>query len=171
MHRRHHLPRCCLVMESPQNSVKYKPTPRCQLYNFVAIRTVQIVTRCLLHYYILLHFLCYSVFCVPKGEVTRTFLGLDLGIHGNIPDRLHIIVGTTNPIEAWAKWDMKERQLHAGCTSISWQQANKFDYTIIASDSDRSPNWPKMQRGETWTQVLNTGTESFWVVWLHCPQQ
>ena len=43
MHRRRHLPRCCLVMESPQNSVKYKPTPRCQLYNFVAIRTVQIV--------------------------------------------------------------------------------------------------------------------------------
>ena len=53
------------------------------------------------------------IFCVPTGEVTRTFLGLDLGIHRNIPDRLHIIVGATNPIQAWAKWDMKERQLHA----------------------------------------------------------
>ena len=38
------------------------------------------------------------IFCVPTGEVTRTFLGLDLGIHRNIPDRLHIIVGATNPI-------------------------------------------------------------------------
>lgn len=128
----------------------------------------------LLYTYITIHFLCYFVFCVPKGEVTRTFLGLDLGIHGNIPDRLHIIVGTTNPIEAWAKMG------HEGATASCTVHVNFW----TASEQIWLHNHSKWQRSKSElakneeekhehriTQVLNAGTESFWVVWLHCPQQ